>query len=45
MQMFISDKREELEKEKERNNALRNLFQSMYEDEEDDTEYYLTDEN
>lgn len=45
MQMFISDKREELEKEKEKNNALRNLFPSMYEDEEDDTEYYLTDEN
>ena len=45
MQMFISDKREELEKEKEKNDALRNLFPNMYEGEEDDTEYYLTDEN
>lgn len=42
MQMFISDKREELEKEKEKNDALINLFPNMYEGEEDDTEYYLT---
>jgi hypothetical protein len=45
MDMFISDKREDLEKEKKKNDALRSIFPSMYGDEKDDSEYYLLDSN
>ena len=45
MEMFISNKRDELEKEKEKNDALRKIFPIMYEDGEDDTEYYFVDSN
>ena len=45
MDTFISDKREELEKEKKKNDALRSIFPSMYGDKEDDSEYYLVDSN
>ena len=42
---FISNKREELENEKKKNDALRSLFPQTFDGVENDTVYVLTDDN
>lgn len=45
MDMFLSDKREELEKEKKKQDAIRFLMPKSFEGIKDDTAYYLAENN